>query len=557
MRKMAKNVGALALSAMLAVGATGCLGGGTVDNSVPSNVCKIKIVKAGYSVDWLYAVVEKFNETFAQEGYSAEITMADPSIGMLNEVKNPRKNDTDLYVEYNNVNALIKASRSILGANGGALLEDLTDVYNSKAIGLDKQEEGKTLIERFVPESVDYCKFHGDLSGYDGIYGMPYQGGSTGIMLNKKVLLEKGYTMDDILTTDGFLKVVDEMAPADPLDRTAFFPVAWASKNAPGYWDYLAQVLFAQYEGEEKYHNFWNFIPETGTTVSNGYTVYQDRGMYESLKVIEALTNLDYAVPGTASMDHIGMQARVLQGTSLFTVSGDWLYKEMELTNGQYLNDVIHIKTPVISALGVKLALCGTAHAEGTTCATCESKLKAIVKAVDNGTAVATIATDNGVAQEKVEEIQAARGYYKGDLPKAILGVPSYANAKDVAKTFIRFMYSDDMNDVYRAHTYVSLPIERTTPLSTEGMDEKEKAMYDIMNLPISKPVYAFESSPLRSRTGLTFFVQGGDQYKYQGLAYSHSQKGEQDLAKAVLDEGYRFLVADWSTHLQTAGLGD
>ncbi len=557
MRKAMKRIGVLALGATLTISTVGCKNNGDVDQDTPSSVCKIKIVKAGYDTDWLDEVVEKFNATFAEEGYKAEVTMADTSIGMVNEIKNPRKNDTDLYIEYNNVDTIIKASRSILGANGGALLEDLTDVYNSKAIGLDKQEEGKALIERFTAEAVDYCKFHGELGGYDGIYAMPYQGGTTGIMLNKKVLADKGYTMDDVLTTDAFLKMIDELAPADPLDQTAFFPVAWASKNAPGYWDYLAQVLFAQYEGAEKYHNFWNFIPETGTTVENGYTVYQDRGMYEALKVIEALVDLDYAAPGTASMDHIGMQTRVLQGSSLFTVSGDWLYKEMEKTNEQYLNDVIHIKTPVISALGVKLALCGTTHEVGTSCTTCESKLQAIVKAVDNGTAVATIATENGVTQEKVEEIQAARGYYKGELPASVMGIPSYANAKDVAKMFIRFLYSDDMNDVYRKHTYVSLPVERTEALDASAMDEKERAMYDITNSTISKPVYAFTTSPLRARAGITFFVQGGDQYKYQGLAYSHSKKGEQDLARSVIDEGYRFLTADWSTHLQTAGLGE
>ncbi len=526
-----------------------------VDNTEESKEIKIKIVKAGYDVTWLDKVVTEFNKTFTDEGYTAKVVLADTSIGALNEIKTPKRNDTDLYFEYNNVDELVKASRSILGADGGALLEDLSDVYNSKSIGLDKQEQGENIIDRMDTVDVDYCKYKGSLPGYDGIYAIPYQGGQMGICINTKVLTDKGYTLADLSTTNSLLSIVEALKPANITDQNGFFPVAWASSNAPGYWDYMAQVLFAQYTGKTNYENFWNFIPSTGTTEANGYDVYKDRGIYEALKVIEALTNNDYAVPGTSSMEHIAAQARVLNEKSLFVVSGDWFYKEMEKDYADKLDNVLRIKTPVVSALGIKLGLCGTAHEVGSSCATCESKLKEIVVAVDAGKSVDTIATETSISKEKVQTIYEARGYVQNDMPSVVAYIPSYANAKAAAKTFLRFLYSDEMNDVYLSDTNVSLPIERVNALDMTKLDAKQKAMYEISYGANVSNCYSYKSSAVRVGSGMNFLSDSGDASKYRSLAYSHSAKGEQDLAKKMFDDVYKDVSANWTTYLQQSGL--
>lgn len=556
--KKAGKILAVALASIGILGALSACNQPYVPDGSKSNVCKVKAVKAGYEVDWLYAIAAEFNKTYADEGYSVDIVLTDTTIDMPNEIKTPRRNDTDLYFEYNSVNKLIESSRSILGANGGALLEDLTDLYNSKAVGPDKQGQGKKIIDRFDSAVLQSCKYNGVLKGYDGIYSMYYQGGSGGIYVNKKVLAEKHYTFDDLLTTDGLLKVVRETAPANPLDTTAFFPVAWGG-TVPGYWNWLAQVLFAQYEGREEYHNFWRFIPEEGTAIENGYTVYQDRGMYEAVRVVELLSNRDFTVPGTSSFTHTAAQARVLNGTSLLMVNGDWFYKEMEKDYRDKLSDVVPIKMPVISALGIKLNLCGTKHSVGDTCANCDAKLKAIVKNVDLGKDANTIATENGVSADAAQTIIDARNYYLREIQEAFaLSIPSYADGKDVAKLFIRFMFSDEMNDVYRKHTYVSLFPDRINEPDETQMSEIEIALYDKINNKNSKPIYQFRDCELRVRTGLTaFFVQGGDKYQYAALSYSHSQHPNEDKAKKMLDEGYETLVTGWTEYIQRAGLSE
>ncbi len=559
MKKTFKKGMALALCGTVALStaiASGC--GGKNVNEEESKVCKIEILKSGYDTDWLTAVVAEFNEVFKDEGRSAEIVLADATLNTVVNISNPKKNDTDLFIDSNEIDRIIEKSRSALGSKGGALLEDLTDVYNSKAIGKDKQEQGEKLMDRFDPIYTQRLKYNGGVTGYDGIYGMAQQGGTTGLFINVKVLADKGYTLADVSTTDGLLAVVDALAPKTEEESTnanGFFPVSWAASNAPGYWEYLFTILLGQYEGVESYKNFFDCVPDSGTTVDNGYDVYKKQGLYEAMRVCEKLENIDYAVPGTVSMEHIAAEARVMTGKSLITISGDWIYKEMEKDYGQYLNDVIHLKTPVVSALGVKLALCGTSHAEGTSCASCESKLKAIVAGVDAGKSVADIAADTGVDAAKVTTVRDARGYYNAQMPNVSIMMPSYSNAKETAKLFLRFLYSDEMNDVYRQYTHVSLPIDRITPLDASAMDAKQLAMHEIVFSDISAPLYRYMDSPMRAKADIGVLVEASTSNYFKNLSYSHMEEPGKDKSREILDDIYENLKADWSGKVQTAGL--
>ena len=565
-KKHIKAVG-IALASLFAFSAAAC-NNNTLPNEPESNVAEVKAVVAGYGVDWLTAAAAKFNEMYAEEGYEIRITLTDTEINAQNEITTPNKNTADLYFEYNNIDNLIDRSRNILKETGASLLEDLTDVYTAKAIGEDKQEQGKPIGERLDSRAEDFCSYTGVLSGYDGVYALPTQGGTTGLYVNMKTLREKGYTSDDLLTTDALLNMVEELAPADPLDTTAFFPVAWSGLKAPGYWNYLCQILIAQYTGATRYENIWNFVPANGTVVDQGYTVYQERGIYEALKVTEELENRDYAVPGTTSLTHTAAQARVFKGESLMMVSGDWIYKEMEKDYPALLDDVIAVKTPVISALGVKLGLCGTAHAmpdktsddveiADVSCDACETKLLAIVKAVDEGTMTdAEIASAQGVGADKVATIRASRGYYQGSTCKAVAFIPSYSNAKKVAKLFLRFLMSDDGNAIYNEHTYSYFDIQHITPLDPAEMNEREKAVYDKMYDENSSPVYEDESSRLRSVANVAFYPQEGTLINaYTGLSYSHSNGKPTFTAKSIYEGNIKYARLNWQDWLQAARL--
>lgn len=556
-RKTASFLLAL-LSLGVASGLTAC-GNDTPQGGETNNTCEVKAVLAGYGTDWVYAMAEKFNEIYKSEGYKVEVTLTDTSIGASNEIITPKRNTTDLYFEYGAVNTYIDKSRSILGSKGGLLLEDLSDVLNSKALGADKKEQGKTIRERMDETTLSFCEYTGRLSNVEGVYSLPYMGGTSNCLLvNKNVLEQNNYTTEDLLTTDDLIKVAYALKPSNVLDENAFFPVAWSGSKAPGYWDYMTQMLFAQYSGKVAYENFWNFIPETGSTVENGYDVYEDNGIYEALKVVEVLEDRDLAVPGTSSLDHIGAQARVFTGKSLFCVGGDFVYKEMEKDYAQYLDNVIAVKFPVISALGVKLSLCGEVHTDGDSCESCDTKLKAIVKEVDTESKTdAEIANLLGVAEEKVTRIKEARGYHRGNVASTACFIPSYSDSKHVAKLFLRFLYSDDGNDIYYANTYSSLAIERVDKVDTSDYSQRELSIYKLTNTAYSQPVYSYTTSPLRSIAGVTFMpAQGTVASMYTMLSYSHSQTTNPTLtAKSIYDTNIREVQLNWVDWLQTAGL--
>lgn len=561
MRKTYRKTLAAGLALCVAFSAAACnqtpIGGGE-----ESNICEVKAVIAGYGVDWLEPAAKQFNEMYADEGYEVRITLTDTEINAQNEICTPNRNTTDLYFEYNNIDTLINKSRSILRESGVSLLEDLSDVWEAKAIGADKQEQGMPIRERLDPRAADFCSYNGVLTGFDGLYGIPYEGGTSGIFVNMKTLEEKGYTTDDLLTTDALLEMVRELAPANPLDDTQFFPVAWSGGKAPGYWDYLCQILIAQYAGAQKYENIWNFIPDEGESamIEKGYEVYEEWGIYEALKVIEELENRDYAVPGTSSMTHTAAQARVFTGSSLFMVSGDWIYKEMEKDYGQYMEDVIAIQTPVISALGVKLGLCGKTHTEGYEnydCDDCETILRTVVKAVDaNELSDAEIAAANGITADKVATIRESRGYYRANTATTIAFIPSYSNAKTVAKLFLRFIFSDDGNEIYHDNSYNYFAIEHVVEPDVEAMNEREKAVYMKMYSENSSPIYEDTSSPIRSIANVGFYPDQGTLVNaYTGLSYSHSQGTPTFTAKGIYESNITYSKASWNDWLQTARL--
>ncbi len=560
MKKLATKTMALACAALMAGSIVGCSGKanlGNVNTETDGKRIEIKAVVAGYGVDWLTAMTKKFNEVYKDEGYEAVVTLTDSELNAVNEVKTPNRCTTDIFFEYNNIEQLLNQSYSILKKKDAALLEDLSDVFNSPAIGADKKEQGEKIIDRFTSQNyIEAAKYSGRFN-FKGLYGMPWQGGTQGVYVNPKALTDRGYSVDNLLTTDDLIATVKALAPADPLDTSAFFPISWSGAKAPGYWDYLMQVLFAQYEGAESYSNFWNFVPDEGTVEDKGYTVYEKKGIYEALKVVQELLNKDYSTPGTTSMDHITAEARVAQGKSMFIVAGDYLYKELEKDYKNDIPNVVAIKHPVISALGIKLSLCGAAsHAEDASCAACNEKLRNIVKAVDENVKTdAEIASAQNVSEAAVKEIRAARGYYLGTSGTVQAFIPSYSDAKKGAKLFLRFMYSDDGMKIFREKTYVDLPVSYTVE-PERATDAYVQAMYEKMFSSNSSAVtnYSFTSA---IRKKVPMYIDDSELSTvaaYQALSYSHSQGQPTMTAKSIYEKCIAGAKNRWTEFLSAAG---
>lgn len=569
-----KKTGALLLGVAVGFGAVGCNNTPVdTDTETDSKRIEVQSIIAGFDTDWLHVMETRFEEIFEEEGYDIVITEEETSINGLNDITTPKKCTTDIFFEYNIITEAIPLSRSVLRKEGVALLEDLTSVINLPAINANKENEGLPIKDRFTYDKMlTTLSYNGNMQGYDGIYGLPWEGGAQGVYVNTAVLQQKGYTIDDLLTTDDLIAVVKALAPEPTIDNLTnpdlFFPVSWSGSLAPGYWGYLLHLLFAQYEGLQSYQNFWELIPDSGTIEEKGYEVYEKQGIYEGLKVIGELLNKDYCVVGTTSMDHVTAEARVATGKSLMMVTGDYIYKELEKDYRDELNDVYALKTPIISALGIKLGLCGAAtHAADASCADCNAALREIVKAVDAETLTdEQIASElNGkgyaaVTAEDVKTVREARGYWLGNTGEVMAYIPSYSDAKKGAKLFLRFLYSDEGMKIFKENTYVDLPLTYTvepepyTDVFMQSMQKKMKSENSQMF------VMRSETSVLRETMGgVNCFPYPGAMWSLVGgLSYSHSQStGAQFTPKGLFESNAEWVRNSWEDYLYQAGMLD
>ena len=152
-----KIVGAALLTAAFALSAVGCQKGVRPGGE---SVVQIRAWKAGFGDEWLNAAVDEFNKMYADEGYSAKIEESAGTITteeVVSQTKDYKKNNIDLYFASGSaaILELVDASAQILRTSDYTLLEDLSDVYESGAIGFNKQVETES-IESKISDSADY-----------------------------------------------------------------------------------------------------------------------------------------------------------------------------------------------------------------------------------------------------------------------------------------------------------------------------------------------------------------------------------------------------------------
>lgn len=432
----------IALLPLMVLGATSCGG----QKAGGANVVQIKLYKAGYDRDFVDELAEGFAKKFP--GYSAEVIQADSNVPekASQEILTPNKNQTDLYFTSNiGVDDILNQTTA-----KKQYLEDLTDLYDQPALTGLNQPETKKISERMLPDFIDMMKYTGPIEDYQGrLYRAPWATGSTGLLMNSTVVdhyMEVTgyipYTSNQLLTV---CKTISEKREAEDVNA-----LTWAGGNASGYWQYLFCAYFAQYNGAEDFEKFMACEPKTGTIKDNGYTIYDSDypGFAEATKAMFDLVDLDYSVPGANDADHTKAQSQLILDKAAFMVSGDWALKELSRNYFEKAKELKMIRTPLLSSLGTKLGFSDD-----------ESFAGAIKMVDENKTEAEIIAQYQNLDHDKVEQIKKARGVVNvlGNTHEII--IPAYADAKDAAKLFLRYMYSEEGCRIYRRTTYTSLPL--------------------------------------------------------------------------------------------------
>ena len=301
-------------------------------------------------------------------------------------------------------------------------------------------------------------------------YHLTYGGGGIGIVYNKELFEEAGVrTLPR--TTDELAAVCDTLASSDIK--------AFCHFKAQGYWEYMAQAWFMQYDGYDYFvNNFLGCTDESGTSPSK--KVFTDKnGRYKALEACEKVITNDYVLTGSNSNDHITMQTEFLNGKAAMMVNGAWLSSEMSSIGSVEKFGVM--KTPVISSITDKLT---TVKSEGD--------LRKVVDAVDKVTDGEAKAEDyqdgenyniDGlkVSAADWDYVKKARNTNANNTSGHGAFIPKYSDAKEGAKAFLKFLYSDEGHNIFAQAVHQTLPLAADTKeVDISAWNDFEKDIYKL-----------------------------------------------------------------------------
>ena len=376
------------------------------------------------------------------------------------------------------------------------------------------------------------------------LYVLPWSTSVNGIVYNKTVFDER---WDELPRTTNELKaIVEDAISQKDADSTQPSPFLHYAE----YWLYLLYAWQAQYDGIDAFYDAWQFTYEGETnrveSITGGAATKEqlktehDSGRYKSLEALYELISPQGAVyNGSNSFDHTTSQTIFLDGQALMMPNGSWVENEMK----QYVTDDMQIslmKTPVLSSLAPKLGISENqlsvivAECDGVELSPKDQNLLASTKE-NNPDAVADVPSIRNVAFTEQSQFHAF--------------IPNYAVAKDAAKEFLKFFYSDAALKIYYDTTHMPQPAKMTTGLpDTTGWSEFTKTCLALHEEMV--PVFKFLTNPI--------FYKGGEKNMYHYVpSRFFSATGDSD--RKNLDEFWEYeggyWLDNWDNLLDLAGL--
>lgn len=417
MKKMSRRMLSMVLAFALTVGCmTGCGGSGQKTGGKSATDIEISYLNQGLGVEWIEALIKAFKEKYPEYNVyytaSASGSSAKATLGL-------KDTDTiDLYM-------------------GGQMydmscLEPLNEVLDTTIDGETKSIKEKFNASYLATEEID-----------GNYYTLTYGGGIIGFVYSKKLFEEAGIT-ELPRTTNELAMVCTKLSDKDITPLCHFYSGDY------GYYEFMQNVWFAQYDGVEYFSDFLKDATKD--------KMMKKDGRYEALKVLEKIVTPNYTLQGSNSESHVSMQTKFLEGSCAMMLNGSWLSSEM--SNSDKMNDFEMMKTPVISSITDKLETVKS-----------ETQLRALIQAIDevtDGTKSEETYKDgdnykvegNSVSAADWNYVRVARNMMATTYSGTSAFIPNYSNAKDGAKQFLKFMYSDEGYQIYMNAQHLKLPLE-------------------------------------------------------------------------------------------------
>lgn len=405
---------ALALTGVMTVSCfTGCGSKGGEEGGQSATDIEISYWNSGLGTEWLDNVIAAFEDKHPEYNVyyneTASMTAVSAAYGL-------EDTDTvDLYMGLKQYDM--------------RYLEPLDDVLNATAEG-----DSKTIKEKFDESYLA-------LEEYDGkYYTLTYGGGVLGFVYNKDLFEQAGIKQ--------LPRTTDELAlVCGTLSDNGIKPLCHYKTS--GYYSYMSEAWLCQYEGMDNYINFYANPTKESMTKQDG--------RYEVLKVYEKFLKPDSVLQGSNSESHVSMQTKFLEGQCAMMVNGSWLANEMK--NIGKVDNFAMMKQPVISSITDKL-----------TTVKSESELRKLISAidsVDDGSATLDSYKDGDnydvdgikVSAADWDYVYEARNTLAANYAGETYYIPTYSNAKEGAKEFLKFVFSDEGYKIFTDTLHILMPL--------------------------------------------------------------------------------------------------
>jgi ABC-type glycerol-3-phosphate transport system substrate-binding protein len=384
---------------------------------------------------------------------------------------------------------------------------------------------------------------------YDGkYYTLPYGGGVCGIVYNQDLM--QGYELPK--TTNELRNLVFDLYTAYNSQNCKPFIYF-----AGGYWEYVYNIWQAQYDGLDYYYNTYSTLGQDSSVLGSANetpsldVLTAKDGRYQALKVMETLLDSQYVVSGSNSADHTTQQTKFLNGRAVMMCNGAWMNNEMKASDANSKNFSI-MQTPVISSIVDKLTDVKT-----------DAMLSAVIEVVDQVTN-GEVSLDNvkqadgtykigdkTICESDWNRISEARNMIWENYSQHAICIPNYASAKEGAKKFVAFYFSDEAQKIMNNETHMTLPFS-----FDKAENEPNTAAWSVFEKTMSDFAKKYTMvGKVEGRRSLVFTRGGADEYAMVNFVSAMSQQEGAQSADQVWDNVTKTLTDNWNTYLSNAGL--
>ena len=558
-----KLIAIVTLCALCMVPISACGGKDNIVND--GKTVNVRGYKGGYGTSWIYAMKEKFEALYAEEGYKINILTPSSDITgstVVNELKSGNAvTGVDLYFTGScNLYAVTEQF--------GTLVEDLTEtVWKKNPIGFDGEEENTLIKDKVRPGMLPYVT-----SETDGkMYGYLWTSSVGGLAVNSKKLAEYGLSLPR--TSDELWAVFDKiLRGANGVGssfETGTFPFTYAPST--GYQMYLSSTWLAQYMGTEAFDRLIRLEDENGEEMlEDGYTLYDDPAFEEMFRTMFRVFDQNVSAYGSTTQSVEQAQAKLVKGNAVFMPTGDWMLNEVSKNYPNHLQDITLINVPVLSAVGEKLFGAGTAL--NLSKADSDKLLSEIVRLADEEKTAEEIKTaikadanfGYDLSLDAVQEVIDARGIYYEKGVEHNCYISKDSPMKDVAALFLRMLASEDAISLFESETNGSSPFGGKIKTTEDNPYEFVRAASRIANRSVKHEIFN-GTFGLRAKLALPIFPKSGDTVAVKianQLISKYDENGQLVGQESVYDEAaikfYNeekgFIQSKWEDYIAQLG---